>query len=408
MIVSEGSFCLKNIFIASPSMEIGGAERSLIGLLNALNYNDYNVELFLYKHVGEFMDFIPDQVDLLPPISRYTSLAVPILNVIKHKHYSIAIGRTAGKLMSSWYNQRNTRAESGVSLEYSHKYTKRYMPKIKPVMEYDLAISFITPHYIVAEKVKAKKKAAWVHSDYSNVFVDIVSEIKMWHNYDYIISVSEKSAESFCLKFPDLKAKIIVIENILSPQFVRQQAKQFTVDQEMASSHDTRKLLSVGRFGNAKNFDNIPEITKDIISSGYKVKWFIIGYGGGEALIKSKIIEYCMQEHVVILGKKVNPYPYFKACDIYVQPSRYEGKAVTVREAQMLCKPVVITDFPTAQSQLTDGFDGLIVPLDNKGCAEGIIKLISSRDLQNKLIKNCRKADYGNESEVEKIYRLID
>ena len=93
-------------------------------------------------------------------------------------------------------------------------------------------------------------------------------------------------------------------------------------------------------------------------------------------------------DNVIILGKKENPYPYIKACDIYIQPSRYEGKAVTVREAQMLNKPVIITNFLTAKSQLEDGFDGIIVPMDNEKCAEGIISLIKNERLRDELIEN--------------------
>lgn len=85
-----------------------------------------------------------------------------------------------------------------------------------------------------------------------------------------------------------------------------------------------------------------------------------------------KITEAGMQERVIILGKKDNPYPYMRACELYVQPSRYEGKAVTVREAQLLGKPVVITSYATSASQLEDGVDGVVVPMDNAGCAAGI------------------------------------
>ena len=114
-----------------------------------------------------------------------------------------------------------------------------------------------------------------------------------------------------------------------------------------------------------------------------------------------------MEDNVIILGKKNNPYPYIKECDIYVQPSRYEGKAVTVREAQMLNKPVVITKFSTSRSQLKDGIDGIIVSLDNEGCARGIIDLIRDKNLQNKLIENTKENDYSNMKEVQKIYDKI-
>lgn len=68
------------------------------------------------------------------------------------------------------------------------------------------------------------------------------------------------------------------------------------------------------------------------------------------------------------LGKNLNPYPYICRCDLYVQPSRYEGKCVSVKEAQMLRKPVVITNYATANSQVENGVDGIIVTMDNEKC----------------------------------------
>lgn len=168
------------------------------------------------------------------------------------------------------------------------------------------------------------------------------------------------------------------------------------------------RLISVGRFSEAKNYDNVPDICRRMVEKGIDVKWFIIGFGGDEQLIRRKIEEAGMQEHVIILGKRSNPYPYIQACDIYVQPSRYEGKSVTVREAQMLCKPVVVTDYPTAASQIRNGVDGVIVPMDNEGCARGLAEVISDSDLQKRIVEYLRSHDYGNEREVEKIYRLLD
>lgn len=168
------------------------------------------------------------------------------------------------------------------------------------------------------------------------------------------------------------------------------------------------RLLSIGRFSEAKNYDNVPDICHRMVEDGIDVKWFIIGFGGDEQLIRSKIAEAGMQKHVIILGKRSNPYPYIKACDIYVQPSRYEGKSVTVREAQMLCKPVVVTNYPTASSQIRNGVDGVIVPLDNEGCARGLAKVIMDKVLQEKLKDYLRTHDYGNEAEVKKIYQIAE
>ncbi|MDD6076550.1 MAG: glycosyltransferase [Bacteroidales bacterium] len=170
---------------------------------------------------------------------------------------------------------------------------------------------------------------------------------------------------------------------------------------------EMKRLLSVGRFSDAKNYDNVPDICRRMVAAGVDVKWFLIGYGGGESLIRQKIQKAGMEDHVIILGKKTNPYPYIKACDIYVQPSRYEGKSVTVREAQMLCKPIVVTNYPTASSQIKDGVDGVIVPMDNEGCAKGLARVIMDEALQKRLVDYLQAHDYGNEAEVEKIYQLL-
>jgi glycosyltransferase involved in cell wall biosynthesis len=137
------------------------------------------------------------------------------------------------------------------------------------------------------------------------------------------------------------------------------------------------------------------------------LKWYIVGFGGDEPLIRQKIAEASMEDHVILLGKKENPYPYIKACDIYVQPSRYEGKSVTVREAQVLCKPVIVTSYPTARSQVKDGVDGVIVPQENEACARGMADAIKNTDLLNSLSSYLQRNDYGNEVQVGNIYRLL-
>ena len=148
--------------------------------------------------------------------------------------------------------------------------------------------------------------------------------------YDYIASISEEVTNAFLKTFPSLESKIVLIENILSAVFVREQAALQDVSREMEVEKGVLKLCSVGRFSYPKNFDNIPSICRRIIENGISVKWFIVGYGGDEALIRRRIEEEGMTGRVVLLGKKANPYPYIKMCDVYVQPSRYEGKAVTV------------------------------------------------------------------------------
>ena len=397
------------IFIAMHYMEIGGAETALIGLLNALDPNRVDVDLFLYDHRGEMMQFIPKWVNLLPQIPKYSVLERPIVELVKRGFWGIAAARLWAKCLSQKvYKRSGSKLENNGGLDKMSKCTAPLLPRINQSVTYDLAISFLTPHRIVAEKVKAKKKIAWIHTDYTRVWVDAEDELKVWQKYDYVASISGDVTNTFLQVFPSLAPKIVEIENTLSPTFVRKRAELQNVDKEIRHE-GAITLLSVGRFSDAKNYDNVPDICKRLINeTKLNIKWYIIGYGGDEALIRKKIKEAGMEEQVILLGKRSNPYPYIKACDIYVQPSRYEGKSVTVREAQMLCKPVVVTNYPTAPSQIRSGIDGVIVPMDKEGCANGLAEVICDKSLQERIIAHLKTHDYGNESEVEKIYTLIN
>lgn len=397
------------IFIAMHYMEIGGAETALVGLLNALDPARVDVDLFLYDHRGEMMQFIPEWVNLLPQIPKYSVLERPIVELVKRGFWGIAAARMWAKWLSQKaYKRSGSTLENNGGLDKMSKCTTPLLPKINQSVTYDLAISFLTPHRIVAEKVKAKKKIAWIHTDYTRVWVDAEDELKVWQKYDYVASISGDVTNTFLQVFPSLAPKIVEIENILSPSFVRKRAELQDVDKEIRHE-GAITLLSVGRFSDAKNYDNVPDICKRLINkTKLNIRWYIIGYGGDEDLIRQKIKEAGMEDHVILLGKRSNPYPYIKACDIYVQPSRYEGKSVTVREAQMLCKPVVVTNYPTAPSQIRSGIDGVIVPMDNEGCAHGLAEVICDKPLQERIIAHLKTHDYGNESEVEKIYTLIN
>lgn len=396
----------KKLLIVSHALELGGAERSLIGLLDALDPQIWDIDLFLLRHEGELIDDIPKYVTLLPEVPAYTVLARPMKDTLREGHVLLTAARMAGRIAAGRYTKKHNYTESGVALEYSHKFTCPLMPSIQPDKEYDLAVSFLTPHYFVTQKVRAKKKIAWIHTDYSRVQVNIPSETAMWSAYNYIASISDAVTESFLEVFPSLKHKVVLIENILPECLIKRQAME-PVETDMPANGCIR-LLSIGRYCTAKNFDNVPDICSRLVSAGLNVKWYLIGYGGDEELIRQKILEAGMEEHVILLGKKENPYPYIKACDLYVQPSRYEGKCVTVREAQMLGKPVVITRYATSASQLEEGVDGVIVPMDNEGCAEGIAVLLRNPEEMARLSDCCQQRDYTNAAEIGKLYALTE
>ncbi|MBN9647086.1 glycosyltransferase [Terrisporobacter glycolicus] len=388
---------MKKVLISSFDLEVGGVERSLISMLNNFDYDNYNVDLMLYSHTGDFMNLLPNQPNLLKENKYYKTFRMSIGKIIKNRKLKIVVGRIVAKIKARGYGYKQ--------MQYMWKYTLRYLPKTNK--KYDVAISFLWPHYYVAEKVNANLKIAWIHTDYSTIDTDVELDFKMWNKFDFIVAVSEDCKKSFLIKHPQLNKKIIVIENITSPDFVRIQAKEKIDD--FPRNKDDFNILSVGRYCEAKGFDNAIKALKILHDKGYKdIKWYIVGYGSDEKLLKKLIIDNNLEESFILLGKKINPYPYMKACDLYIQPSRYEGKAVTVTEAQILCKPIVITNYYTASSQVNDGFDGHITELSVEGIVNGIEKLYKEKTFRHTLERNCSNTNYSNSFGLNKLYKIIE
>ena len=259
--------------------------------------------------------------------------------------------------------------------------------------------------------MKAKKKIAWLHTDYRNISVNEKLELPIWKRYDHIVSISPAVTEGFLSVFPTLKGKILECENMLPKVYIETKATQAFIDKE----EGVLTLCSVGRISNAKNYDNIPymaaALKKLFKLQGSRIKykdfkWLIIGPGDHSA-IDALSDEFGVRDNVIFMGSSDNPYPYINGCDIYVHPSRYEGKSIVVREAQVLCKPVIITNYPTAVSQVKNGVDGIICELDNKSVAEAIYAFVIDPNSQTALTNYLKTHDYTGGTEVEKIYSLI-
>ncbi|QOR65485.1 glycosyltransferase [Cytobacillus suaedae] len=396
----------KNILIAVYNMEIGGIERSLINMLESFDYTNYNIDLLIYHHIGEFMNLIPNSVTVLPEIAMYSVFRKPVTLCIKEKQYSLAVVRVLAKYIAK-IKSKSRKLEEGsgyIQMQLAQKYSSFLLPTLEK--EYDVAISYAWPHDIVANKVRAKKKIAWVHTDYSKLEIDNELDLKVWDKFDYIASVSDACKESFLSAYPILKEKVMVVENITSPEFIKKMAEKNL--EVLDSDPNTFKIVSVGRLSYVKGFDLAIEALRRLHDRGLKdIKWYIIGYGGFEKELKDLITEHNLKDSFILLGKKTNPYPYIKNCDLYVQPSRYEGKAVTVSEAMILGKPILLTNYPTASSQLENGIEGVICDLSVQGLVKDIENFYHNQELKNSLINNISKRDYSNSYELDKLYKVI-
>ncbi len=386
-------------------MEVGGVERSLISLLENFDYDKYDVDLMLYRHKGEFMDLLPYKNNLLDENKVYSTYRKSIKEIFLSGNFLIGLTRIYAKVVAKIFGTIKCMEKTGYyQMQLMWKYALPFLPKSKE--EYDVAISYLWPHYYISDKVNAKKKIAWIHTDYSTIETDIKMDLEMWNKFNYIIAVSEECKNAFLNKYPSLIKKVKVMENITSPDFVEKMALK-KIDSNILNDNSF-KLLTVARFDYAKGIDNAVKALKLLHDRGLtNIKWYVVGYGENENNIKALIKENKLEDKFILLGKKINPYPYMKVCDLYVQPSRFEGKAVTVSEAQIIGKPVMITNYTTAKSQVIENVDGYICELSVEGIADGIEKLYRDNGLRQKLANNCINTNYSNRRELQKLYKLF-
>src|SRR5699024_3633964 len=153
-------------------------------MLHEFDYHSNEVDLMLYRHQGELLEFLPDDVHLLKESSVYKTYRMPIRAVIKAGKIRLA----AIRLFAKWKAAKRNAAENGyMQMQFMWKYALPFLPKRKK--KYDVAISYLWPHSFVAKKVNAPLKIAWVHTGFSMAETDVEMDIAMWKEFDYIVAV---------------------------------------------------------------------------------------------------------------------------------------------------------------------------------------------------------------------------
>lgn len=393
----------KNILFIIPSLGAGGGEKSLINLLSQFDFNKYNVDLFLLNHNGLFMDFIPKEVNVIDIPND-----VKVFN--KNLKKSIIEFLCNGKIKLAYsrlmYCIKSRRHTVGKGEQYAWKYLRNAIGKLDN--KYDTAIGYLekTSNYICVDCVQANKKIGWIHNDYRKLDLDKDFDKEYFKKLNYLITVSEECESVLKREFPEEKHKIKLIYNIVSKKAIETLAQEKIEYNEMPK--DKINILSIGRLHEQKGFDMAIEACKILVDRGYKICWSVIGEGMERERLERLIEKNNLQESFRLLGLKSNPYKYLKACDIYAQPSRYEGKSVAIDEAKILCKPILVTNFSTVYDQIEDNVTGVIIEMNPIKISEALNKLICNEDKIINLSNNLYLDEQGNENEIDKLYEIIN
>ncbi len=379
------------------SLYNGGAEKSLVNLLNELDPSKYDVDLLLLKKKGIFLNQVPEWVNILEIPLGVQLMYTP--STVKGHNYT-KLFRLFVNAFVKGFIRRDCYARA---FRWKYYYTKKISPINK---KYDVAVAYITGEllYFLCEKTNADRKILWVHNDYRAEGQPEEFDRPYMSKIDAIVSISEKCVKVLKEVFPEFSNKIFEIHNITSSSMVQKQSEQFYPDEY---SRDDINLVSVGRLAKQKGFDMAIEAVKILKDRNVKFKWFVLGTGGLNDKLNDMVSDYGVGDYIRFIGARENPYPYIKNATILVQPSRYEGKSVVLDEAKILGKPIVVTDYPTVRDQIIDKKEGIIVPMSPEGIADGIELILKDNELMMHVSDYLIRHEYGNQDEIKKYEEVL-
>ena len=370
---------MKKLFFLLSSMNVGGVEKALLGLLSVIPLDKYDVHVGLIQKKGGFMDYLPKEVKI-HEISVYNNYwrfinDPPLWNIktlLKQGHIIEALIHCFlyihFKITSNRY--------------WFYKYLLRNEPMMSE--QYDLALAFAGPSqmmdYYVCEKVNAPVKCGWIHFDVSKVGIDKGMTAQLYKNYQKIFIVSETARDIFDNMFAQFKNKTEVFYNIVSPKQVIRLAEN---GESFTDNYKGKRILTVGRISEEKGQRVAIEALKILLDKGVDVKWYYVGDGKDRSYCEELAKNLGVSDKVVFLGTQTNPYGFMKDCDLYMQPSRHEGFCITLAEALCFPNPIVATDFTGADEQLQHRANGVVTGMSAEEIAEGIITALEKGRLKN-------------------------
>jgi len=361
----------KKILFVIDSLRCGGAEKSLVSLLPLLNREKYEIHLWMLCRGGVFESLLPDNVNIVEEptyspleklwflISHYRySFTFRFLEMIgKHEHKA----ETLWKCMGSAYNV--------------------------PDEHYDIAVAYQQgfPTFLVATKVKATKKVAWVNINLFNARYNPKFIVSYYDKMDTIVPVSKELETILREGLPQYNDRYKCVYDILNPMLIKQQAKE-PIDEASLFEKNT-VLVTTGRVVFQKNHLLAVEAAKILRDKGLKFKWLFIGDGEYRSIVEKRIQDYDLQETVILMGERTNPYPYMARCTVYVQTSSFEGFGLTIAEAKILGRPVVSTNFDVVHDQLKHEENGLIADMTAESVAENIMRMLTDDTLRAHIVE---------------------
>lgn len=377
---------MKKVLFVINTLGTGGAEKALLELFDHLEGRDLSVDLYVLLGRGKLMAQLPKHVRLLNnKIDCGSVLDGAGRRALARRAmvYFFRNGRWGWKLASI------LRSLPPVVRSGQIQPDKLLWPMVaagapRLAEPYDAAVAWMEggSAYYVANYVRARRKAALVHLvPQQDGYIQALYR-DCWEHFQRIFVVSEENRAPFLAHYPACAEKLRVLPNVINREaIVRRAAEPGGFD----DGWEGLRLLTVGRLTYQKAFDVAIEALKLLRDRGYNVRWYVLGEGGQRRELEKQIAALGLEEDFRLLGITDNPFPYYAQADVYVHATRFEGRSIAVQEAQVLGRPVVLSDCLGNQTQVTPDVDGLLCSLEPESIAQAVASLLDDPDKRERL-----------------------
>ncbi|MCH4005432.1 MAG: glycosyltransferase [Lactobacillus crispatus] len=371
---------MKKILVIAKSLGGGGSEVALVEFLNHLDERKYDVTVLLLDKDTEYSYRLKKKTKI-----KY----IEFDNKFYHSLASMYAlpGKIIKKMrLNKYFPIYNLLAKHSKTSGLSH---------------YDIAIDFygygaFTTAFL-ALNVEADKKAFWLHDEQMPWITNVE---RYFNDYDKIFGVSKAIKNSFDDMYPEYKEKSNIFYNVINLENILKKSTEFYPKE---IKKNVFNIITVGRLTEQKGYDISIKAAKRLRDEEIHFKWFAIGEGKDRRKLEKLIQKFNLNDKFILLGRRDNPYPYIKACDLFVLPSRHEGYSVALVEARTLGKCIITSDFPANMEQIKDGKNGLISKLNDEDLANCIKEIYLNPKLKIKLEKNVMQEKISFDNQMNKL-----
>lgn len=399
---------MKKILFVMNTLGRAGAEMALLELLRRLTEKDLDISLYVLTGQGEMLEQLPKGVRLLN--KEYQSSSVHTTEgkkqLAKTSVRAMLRRGTIFKLFPYVVRQGVSMLVKGRILPDKLLWRVLSDGAERFEEQYDLAVAYIEggSTYYVADHVKAKKKVAFFHVDYSMAGYTRSLDKDCYLNYDKIFPVSDEVKEAFLRMYPECHEKTEVFHNLINRDRILQMAER---EGGFTDEFDGYRILTVGRLMSQKDFTQSIKAMRLIRDKGIKARWYILGEGEQREELEKLISRLGLEQDFFLPGTTDNPYAYMAQADIYVHATRFEGKSIAIQEAQILGCPILVSDCNGNREQVVHGKDGLMCEFTPEAICEGIIMLLNNPDKSKEYGREAAKRYTAQNKDIDKLLSML-